>query len=57
MGNSYTSQCTLSEAEVADFQSKTVFTADEIRALWCYFKKINSQAEFINRKYAHVSYI
>lgn len=50
MGNTYTSQCTLTEAEIADFQTKTVFTADEIRALWCYFKKIASGTDNINRK-------
>jgi serine/threonine-protein phosphatase 2B regulatory subunit len=50
MGNSYTSQCTLTESELAGFQAASVFSVDEIKALWCYFKKINSQQEFINRK-------
>jgi Ca2+-binding EF-hand superfamily protein len=40
----------LSEAEVTDFQSRTVFTADEIRALWCYFMKINGGNDHINRR-------
>ena len=50
MGNAYNSQCTLTESEITNYAATTVFSPDEIRALWFHFKKINASHEFINRK-------
>lgn len=50
MGNAFNSQCTLTEAEIANYAKQTVFTPDEIRALWVHFKTINASHEYITRK-------
>jgi len=48
MGNSI--QCTLSAEEMENHCKSTVFTADEVRALWFHFKLLNGSHEYINRK-------
>jgi hypothetical protein len=50
MGNSYTTQCQLSEEEVNTFSQSTTFTPNEVRALWVHFKKMNANNEFMNQK-------
>jgi len=51
MGNAFIAQCKLTDAEIANYTAKyPVFSPDELRALWCYFKKINASQEHINRK-------
>jgi hypothetical protein len=52
MGNA--NQCGLSQEEIASFQKTSLFTAEEIRALWFHFKTINASQEFINRKYENL---
>lgn len=44
MGNSNNSECALSTAEIESCCKATVFTADEVRALWYHFQTINSSS-------------
>lgn len=43
-------ECTLTAVEIDSFSKSSVFTGDEVKALWYHFKTINSSSEFINRK-------
>lgn len=47
MGNG--ASCSLTEEEVAKCAKATVFTPEEVKALWCHFKRICNSHEHINR--------
>lgn len=50
MGNTYnSSSCTLTEEELSKCMKSTVFSADEIKALWFHFKRITPSQDHINR--------
>lgn len=49
MGNSNARPCTLTSAEITTYTTDTVFTKEEIRALWFHFQSISSGQDTIKR--------
>ena len=50
MGNSFQTQCRLTNEEIQKYTEMTVFTEIEVCALWCHYDRIAGGTENLSRK-------